>query len=517
MNMLAEKFKEDSNVAFTWNGAKSFATTGNTLVDQFGKAGSYMKRLISDVITDMSVIWNEDPLAALRFMFFLRIINRTSDIGSSQVKQSGSGLRDEFYKRMSWLSYNRPEVFKTNLWLVPFVGSFKDFVELWSSYDINPSVKQLLVVTYWAVAKETESSLAWKYAPLPRAQSKLKTERAKRRNQFAIESAKLLGLTHKVYRLTKTTSEAHKWQQLISTRQYDNIDFGHIPGIALKKLVDSKFLENQHLSRKFMDWIHTQDVVKFNGYPYQLYHSARSGNQVRVMTANKQFEQLLETSKGAMNGNVLTALDSSSSMTWVEVSKGIQPLHIAMSLTAFFAKLNTSNTFKDYYINFATRSTLNRLHGITFSDALSRMHGGMGSTNFQSIIDLLVEYRVKHPEVPIEDYPHYILVISDMQFNPSYYGDQKYGDPNSTVAKQKLAEVGLEHLSFIWWQVNGKNTTDMPDTLESGQSYFFSGFSGDIIRFLLGGSDSPDHNSRSMVEVVQEALNQPILQYLKLG
>ena len=59
---------------FTENGAVTNVTTGSALVDQFGKAGNFRGRTLAEVFADQATIWAENPEAALRFPFYLRMV-----------------------------------------------------------------------------------------------------------------------------------------------------------------------------------------------------------------------------------------------------------------------------------------------------------------------------------------------------------------------------------------------------------------------------------------------------------
>jgi hypothetical protein len=64
------------STTLTENGAVTNITTGSYIVDQFGKAGNFRGRTIADVFNDQAAIWVENPEAALRFPFYLRMVTR---------------------------------------------------------------------------------------------------------------------------------------------------------------------------------------------------------------------------------------------------------------------------------------------------------------------------------------------------------------------------------------------------------------------------------------------------------
>ena len=144
------KFTEtvfDAKTAFTLteNGAKTLISTGSKLVDQFGKAGNYRGRSLSDVFADQAAIWNEDAELALRFPYYLRMITRKVKVNKTNETdkvQNGQGARDESFKRLLWVAVNQKDVFNKNIWALPLVGSWKD---VWTMmyYDIIENTKAI--------------------------------------------------------------------------------------------------------------------------------------------------------------------------------------------------------------------------------------------------------------------------------------------------------------------------------------------------------------------------------------
>jgi hypothetical protein len=117
--------------------------------------------------------------------------------------------------------------------------------------------------------------------------------------------------------------------------------------------------------------------------------------------------------------------------------------------------------------------------------------------------------------------PKKLYIISDMQFDDC----GRYS--NYDTMKRKLYEVFpkefVDSMKFIWWQVNGKRTKDVPATLNDGGCYFISGFDGSIISTLLGGEsqviDEKTGKKRlpSMEELIYIVMNQEVLNLLKIS
>jgi len=156
---------------------------------------------------------------------------------------------------------------------------------------------------------------------------------------------------------------------------------------------------------------------------------------------------------------------------------------ICVSLGIYFAALN-KGAFHDHVIMFDNVSRSLNLSG-TFSEKakqLSSASTAWGGTNFQSVIDHIVSIRTSKPEIPIEDYPQTLIVVSDMQFNPVDGGNTQ---TNYEAAMSKLEKVGLPKIRIVWWFVTGRGS-DFPSTLSDEGVTMIGGFDPAVITLLLG-------------------------------
>lgn len=536
-----------SKDCYTENGALSNSSTGSALIDQFGKAGNYRGRIYTDVFNEQSLIWDENAELALRFPFYLRLITRKTKINNNNVTekpQSGQGARDESFKRLLWIAQNHPEQFYNNIWLLPIVGSWKDvwtimYLDITLNLNVvNHEVMFTLLAQGMKLGEHVE--LIKKFMPRIKSGSKCTTEWTKTTNKLAKEFADFMAWSYADYNKFKASGTAHEFQKLMCSKQYDKINWNLIPGRALSLISSSKFLENHSLTQKYEEWLMEQPVAKFTGYAFDLAKIYRKYNQydwynknknsmpshVR-MTLNKQFEQLLALGKenGAIKGNVWCALDTSGSMTAL-TSAGVSALDVCVSLGIYFSSLN-EGSFNKKVIMFDSTSRVKQLSG-DFCDMMSQVPmNAMGCTNFGSVCDEIVRIRREHPEIPLEEFPTTLLVVSDMQFNAcnrSYdYNKHTWVEETSNYddAKRKLAEAFpqefVDNFKFIWWDCISRKG-DFPATMNDGGAYFFSGFDGNINTTLLGGNmpQKKDGTAPTMEEVVNAALSQEILLNVKM-
>lgn len=522
-----------ANGARTENGAISYNTFGTALLDQFGKAASYRGRDIETVWAEQNRLWAEDPNSALKFPFYLRMITRQSNIvggAKTEMVQRGAGARDEAFKRLLWIAKYQPEAFYRNLWILPIVGSWKD---LWVLLTFDGASNYLDTEKFFKVFAEginddNHRDLVKKYMPRIRSEKKCKTDWAKRTNALAKAFASFAGWSCKDYRTFKATGKAHEFQTVICKGLYNDIDWKKIPGKALLNLVSGNFLKSHGLTNEYITWLKNQPTAKFNGYAFELGRKVlangyRGLDLATKVTIDKQFDGLIATASkdnGAIKGNVLCALDNSASMTWTTLDKsGTRPLDVCLSLGVYFSELNTG-AFHNVVASFDDKSTLMTLNG-TFSDKLSYLANqcnGYGSTNFQSLIDLLVNTRIQHPEISLEDFPTTLLVVSDMQFNPSTWPYRTSEASNYEIAIDKLRKAFpkefVDNFKIVWWHCTNRPTNDFPSTMEDAGTYMFSGFDGAVISFLLGGNSVAPNSDKAMPtmeDIIKAAFAQEVL------
>lgn len=531
-NLFLEKL--GSMNAFTENGALSNSSTGDFFVDAFATAPTYRNREYEAVCADQSLLWEANPLLSIRFIFYLRMVTRKVTINgdfSTEKVQNGQGVRDEAFKRLLWLASNHKEEFEKNIWLLPIVGSWKDIWTLmWYDHKLGVNAidhKLMFKMMESALEVEEQTGLVTKYMPSVKSRSKVKTDYAKFMNDMAKKFARFMKMGVKFYNDFKANGTGHVFQQLISQEKYAELKWGAIPGRALNLLAMSKFLQNHELVDSYTSWLKEQPLAKFTGYVYEL---GQKFNERRYniplhqrVTLDKQFNSLIEAAKanGAINGNVWCAIDTSGSMAR-KVNKTTSALDICTSLGVYFSTLN-KGAFHKHVIMFDSSSRIKRLSG-DFCSMMSQLPmNSMGGTNFLSVVKEIIRVRRQNPNIPLEDYPQTLLVVSDMQFNPVNNWREE-GDVQTNYQKMKdmlynaFPKEFVDSMKFIWWNVSS-SLKDFPSTISDGGTYLFGGFDGSVITMLLGGEEKVEEKTvakKSMQEVVHEALNQEVLSLINV-
>jgi hypothetical protein len=150
-----------------------------------------------------------------------------------------------------------------------------------------------------------------------------------------------------------------------------------------------------------------------------------------------------------------------------------------------------------------------------------------GSTNVLSIIDMLIKERKAHPSIPVDEYPNTILVVSDMQFNPTGRWNSRKEREQTTYEAIKdmlhgaFPDEWVDNLKIIWWYCASRSGAghDVPATMDDPGMYLVSGFDGSIISLLLNtkvDEKTGQVRALTMEESVQEALTQEIFNFVRL-
>ena len=103
MNKFLNGLTDATNFALTENGAITHKTTKSDLLDMFALGGAYRNRSDADVILLFKNAYKENPVYALKCLFYLRDV------------RGGQGERRFFRVAMKWLANSDVEAAKRNL------------------------------------------------------------------------------------------------------------------------------------------------------------------------------------------------------------------------------------------------------------------------------------------------------------------------------------------------------------------------------------------------------------------
>ncbi len=526
------------------NGATKLTSTGSDFVDQFGKVSQYKSpRTFDQVSKDMYLLWEQNPFLALCFTLYVRMITRVVtffDGSKTEASQKGAGLKHEGIFRMIWIAVHHPDVFAKNLHLFISAGSWKDIFTMlsydlvyngWESRKLDWDFLGKVILS--GLGNPNTGELVKKYLPQIKSNNQCTTLESQADNMIAKWICSLLfgGKTqednyrnYRSYRKLKSSGTAHQWQQLISKKLFNQIDFSTIHGRALSQLVSGKFLKNQGLEAKYQAWIGDQKTAKYTGFLYELFSPLETGTYMRyshlksyeIDTMNAQFMELVAKAQKGMGENqnsLIGVLDTSGSMTSKVNGTNASAYSIGKSLCLFFSYL-VKGPFTNHYFEFSNETILKQWRGNTPVEQLCNDNSSIvAGTNFQSIATHWIE--MLHKGVDEVDFPTGIVCFSDGCFNST-----SSNKTNFEVLKNRLLTAGfsgeyVDNFKVILWDIPssyyGKPQTAFEGSADTPNLFHFSGFDASVITFLISGK-VPSNSDQLFLEV----MNQEIMTHIQM-
>lgn len=518
-SFLKHGFQKD-NITRTQNGAVTYKSTNNELVDQYIKASSYLiPRDWSEIERDCAALWAEtDPNTFLKFTFFLRMITRKSVIEGDKVQANGQGYKHEAIMRLMWLAVNHTNLFEKNMHLIPAYGSWKDVFEMlridiqsneWGSRQLNWNNFLTLIVN--GLADEQHCELVKKYLPQIYSKSKITTNR-KAANSIIGNwlASKITVSDKKAYRKLKSFGTAHTWQQKISRGQFDKIDFDEIHGRALSKIVNGKFLVNQGLYDKYTKWVSDdkKSEIKYTGYVHELLYPLQDRydynplDKATKVTINKQFEKLVRDADANGDSNLLVVRDISASMG-VLIDGTHTAFHIAKSISLLMGA-HLDGEFKDTCLLFDSSVKLIKYKGSNIVEKYqSDRSSYVGSTDFQKVVNFFI--RLYKEGADLKDFPKGFIAISDGEFNRASTQVSNIELAFEKIEKAFPKEYADDFKIILWDLKGGKTEVRQPTTKNFA---YLSGFDGSMVKFVMNAKDL------SILSVIEGALSQEALNYV---
>ena len=520
------------------NGALKYSTTGNPFVDQFGLLGNYKTpRSFDEISRDCEILWGLNPLLTVVFILYIRTISRVTTLLNgivTSVPQKGAELKHEGIMRMIWLHVKAPNTFWKNIGLFISVGSWKDIITMlqydlvyngWDNRVLNWDKFGSLILS--GLDNKNTSELLKKYLPTIKSNNSCTTIESQADNLIGKWICSLLygnkgensGYTYKKYRKLKSSGTAHQWQQLISKRQFEKLDFNTIHGRALNLLVKGKFLKNQNLQEKYNEWISsTTKPVKYTGFVHELFEPFHKYRMLYVVpielqkTINAQFETLVKKGGEKKATSFIVVRDTSGSMSSTAKGTNMSAGDIAKALALYFSEFLTGY-FSESWIEFNSAAKMHKWKGNNpvekwFNDNSDYI----GNTDFQSVIDLFC--RIKREGVSESEFPTGILCISDSEFDSN-----TLEKTNVDIALMHLREAGFseEYVSnfvIVLWNIQtvygGNNNGNKFETFGNVPNvFYFSGYSPSVISFLTS-------EVKNAEELFLESMNQEILNMVEI-
>jgi hypothetical protein len=450
------------SVTYTENGAKTLDKSGSKVLDFYSKGGALRTRSKTDILKIFVSAFDEDPLLALKTLFYLRDV------------RGGQGERNVARVALNWVAENKPLSFAKNFDNIVKFGRWDD---LFVAFDTKVEAAMVKYVkTQLATDKKTKLgnsiSLAAKW--MPSANTSSKDTRA-----LAHRFIKAFRLTPSKYRktLSELRARINVIESAMSNNEWEDIDYECVPS---KANLNYKKAFSRHDGDRYTKFIQAvqSGTKKMNAstlYPYEVVRSLRGYSSVDS-TLDALWDSLPDYLKSnPHNGLVLP--DVSGSMMGL-------PLQVSVSLAIYFAQ-RSKGYFANHYLEFSSKAVLRRLVAKKISEAwpeVCRSTNWCGSTNLQSAFDAILKAAVKN-NVPQEELPDVLYIISDMEWNVACESNSK---TNFETAKAKFEAAGYKLPVVCFWNVDARSDQSPVKRDEMG-TILVSGCSPSIFSQVVSG------------------------------
>lgn len=444
--------------ARTENGMKARKTSASKVLDFFGNVGSSRGKNLSSQF--MAALADDENLA-------VRALLWTRDI------RGGAGERKQFRDLLGALESFNPTLAGRIMHKVPELGRWDDL------FSYADPINRRNALRMYADALINGDGLAAKWAP--REKSK--------KSALAAELRKFMKMTPREYRkmLSGLTNVV---ESKMCAKEWDSINFSHVPSLASARY-QKAFGRNAgeaysaYLAELKKPQAERDPKVKINAsavYPYDVVKSVGKGN---AAVADEQWKALPNYVGDA---RIMPMVDVSGSMGSIRFSYGtVQPIDVAVSLGLYLSEKNTSD-FKDMFLTFSGNPKLEVLKG-TLSQRvtqLERAHWQM-NTNLHAAFDEILRVAVRG-NVPAQDMPEMLLILSDMQFDSC----TRFDDSAQEMISRKYAKAGYEMPKIVFWNLSPYGSDNTPVRFDDRGVCHVSGFSPAIMKAVLSVSELED-------------------------
>jgi hypothetical protein len=467
------------NRSTTANGAASLKSTLNPLVDLFFMIGSLRGKDLGVYKNSFDAAYEANPTLALQMILWARDI------------RGGAGERNTPRELLKYLEVKHPDAV---LRVIPVLADFGRWDDL---LIFKTAAAKTLAYQAISEALTAGNALCAKWLPRVYKFKKnasgvidMNTTANKNRaanNKIAREIMTTMNINERAYRKL-LSSLSNTVEQKMCANEWDEIEYSKLPSVASARYLPAFMKRDEARYREFLSSIEKGEVKVNAGalYPYDV--TTRLANGIAAETLGvAQWEQL----RNFMGDNkAIPMVDTSSSMNCPAGNTGMTCMNVAISLGLYIAD-KQEGAFKNLFLNFSTQPRMFELQGINiaakYRDLMGYRAGQFwgGSTNIQAAFREVLRVA-KAQQVPADQMPKNLIVLSDMEFNPSNAGGWNATAYNS--AKADFAAAGYELPTIVFWNLNARPGNN-PVRFDQNNVALVSGFSPSVLEAILSGEE----------------------------
>ncbi|OUO77939.1 hypothetical protein B5F53_12060 [Blautia sp. An249] len=482
---FSDVMREESKWTKTENGADVKNTTDSALLDMFATIGSMRSRPEDEIIKKFELAFQEDPLGAMRCLFYARDI------------RGGLGERRVFRVLLPYIARKHTNELKKNIDRIPEYGRWDDAYSLIDTpleSEVWELVKEILKVDKTLMEYDKPCSLLAKW--LKKADASSPNTR-----KLGIYTAKKLGMS--VYDYKRLCNRLRKHidvvEQRMSARQWDTINY---PAVPSRAMLNYRKAFARHDQERFAEYINkvSSGEQKINAatlYPYDIVGKILYGREdSKVLEA--QWDNLPNYVDDDVNAVVMA--DVSGSMYG-------RPMATSIGLAMYFAERN-KGAYHNLFMTFSGRPEFVEIKGNTITQKINfikKANWGM-DTDLEAallkILDVAIENHCTQEEMPKS-----LIIISDMEINRCT--EQEHGENFYDYVARVYEEHGYRIPNVVFWNVNSRHDVFLADKNRKGMQ-LVSGQSASTFKNLIGCVD------KTPVEMMYAVLNSERYQAIQI-
>ena len=459
-----------SNLTVTENSMPTYVSTLSPLLDLFYRIGNRNKSATSDnhyIAQIFDKAYAENPDLAIKIVGWSRSIRN-----GAGVKQYIRYLIEKGHiniEQIDWSWFGQEGYWKDLFYFTPdTVG------------DING------VLSTIKKALDKEDNLILKYFP-----RRKKGKPGHKNNQWIKLLKAFLELDDRNYR--RMCASFRTPETLMCANNWEEIKYEQVPSVCMSR---NRKNFSKHDKERFDKFIRLAKQVKPGEkpliktetlYPHEIIKPLVGENSRmwlnRYLTsdmadfAEAQWKSLPDKFKS--DKKILVVGDTSGSMY-----DGTS-IYISLALTIYCAERITG-AFHNFACTFSSKpSFIEFLDTDSLVQKIMRIPEIVSNTNIEAVFDLILKKAVQE-NVPQNEMPELILIISDMQFDSCV--DNRKSLAHEMMVR-KFREAGYTAPNVIFWNV--RNSSGVPVTMDQSGVALMSGASPNSIKQAIDGSVDP--------------------------
>ena len=473
---LIEKLEQNSLVEIT-KGGLYYSTSYDANLDVFAGLSRYNGE--NEIVAKFNAAINENEVLALANLLY------TLDI------RGGKGERRLFKTMFGSLCNSNAEL---ALKVLPFISKLGryDYILVGLNTKIENEVIDLIREQLESDLKAERPSLLCKWLPSHRTHGK--------NNPVAKYLMNKLGMNEKEYRkmLSTLREKIAIVERDLTFKEYEKVNFEAVPTKAMLKYRNAF---NKNMYEKYNEYLESvkKGEKKINTEGLFCYEIVQKILTERPTKEEKKLYDLMWNNQKNVVGenykNILVMADASGSME----TMNCLPLANSIGLAIYTAERN-KGYFHNRFLTFSSRPELVKVEGKTIINKVHNIKPICANTDIDKAFELLLESAVEE-NIPEEEMPEEIIIISDMEFDQGVYS--KNGT-NFHGWKEAFEEKGYKLPKIVFWNV-AAYTRGLPATKHDQDCIMISGFSTNLVGSILNAEEFTPYSS--MLEMLTPYIN----------